>query len=118
MTYLRIDGIEYEATFDGRMSDYEWDNRESKTINIAMNYEEAKELLVDDVQWFIVSRTLVPVIDPETGKPTGETEEVVEVYDNSEFCFAGDIIDHRDGTLSCKMGKETPLEEAYEIIYG
>lgn len=118
MTYLRINGIEYEATFDGRVQDYEWDNRESKTIHVEMDYDFAKNLLVDDVQWYIVSRTEVPIYDPETGLPTGETEERVEVYDNSDYSFAGDIIDHRNGKLSCKMGKETPLEEAYEIIYG
>ena len=39
-------------------------------------------------------------------------------FDNSEFCIAGDLTDHRDGTITAKMGKLTDLEEAYEIMFG
>ena len=43
------------------------------------------------------------------------TVEIVQVnekeeYNNSDYCIAGDIIDHRDGTLSVKMGKPTDVE--------
>ena len=39
-------------------------------------------------------------------------------YDNSDFNIAGDVTDHRDGTMSIKMGKATDLEDAYELLYG
>ena len=37
-----------------------------------------------------------------------------EDYDQSEYCFAGPITDHRDGTFSVVMGKKTELEELRE----
>ncbi len=33
-----------------------------------------------------------------------------EDYDQSEYCFAGPITDHRDGTFSVIVGKKTPFE--------
>ena len=32
--------------------------------------------------------------------------------------MAGDITDHRDGTITVKMGRLTALEETLELIYG
>ena len=37
-----------------------------------------------------------------------------EDYDQSEYCLAGPITDHRDGTFSVVMGKKTELEELRE----
>ena len=37
-----------------------------------------------------------------------------EDYDQSEYCLAGPITDHRDGTFSVIMGKKTELEELRE----
>lgn len=34
------------------------------------------------------------------------------------FNIAGDVTDHRDGTVSITMGRMTDLEEAYELLYG
>ena len=34
----------------------------------------------------------------------------VEEYDNSDCCLAGDVTDHRDGTITVKMGKPTAAE--------
>ena len=39
-------------------------------------------------------------------------------FDNSDFCVAGDVTDHRDGTVTVKMGKLTALEETLLMIYG
>ena len=33
-----------------------------------------------------------------------------EDYDQSEYCFAGPITDHRDGSFSVIVGKKTPFE--------
>ena len=40
----------------------------------------------------------------------GKMDIVIDKLDE----IAGDIVDHRDGTLSIKMGRLTELEEAYE----
>lgn len=107
--YCKINGTEYPAiSFFGKLNDSEWDNRATKTITLEMTYTQAMELFADGCSWSIVDRW----VDEATG------EEVVEEYDNSDFFVAGDVTDHRDGTLSIKMGRETDLEEAYELLYG
>lgn len=44
------------------------------------------------------------------------TTEVVNEYDNSEYSLAGDITDHRDGTVSIKMGKPTEAEASAATV--
>lgn len=116
MTYIKINGTLYHATISGRVMDTEWENRESKAITLEMDYATASALFVDGLAWSIVQEREEPVID-ENGEQTG-TETKTDVYDNSEYSLAGDITDHRDGTVTCKMGKLTELEEAYEIMLG
>lgn len=107
MLYCKINDVEYPAiSIHGRMKDDEWDGRESKTIHLEMTYAQAVELFVDDIHWYIVTTT------------DTYPEAVTGTFDNSDFSLSGDITDHRDGTLSVKMGKLTDLEEAYEILYG
>ena len=117
MIYVKINEIEYPAAISGNINDKAWDNRASKTINLAMSYEQAMELFVENAPWSIVERHIVDVLDEE-GNPTGETTENVVEHDNSEYCVAGDVTDHRDGTLSIKMGKLTELESALELLLG
>ena len=74
-----------------------------------MTHAEVAALLSDNTPWSIVQRDMVDVLD-EQGQPTGETKEVINEYDNSEYSLAGDITDHRDGTISIKMGKPTETE--------
>lgn len=116
MTYIKIRGALYPAEINGRMQDNEWDNRESKAITLEMDYATASALFVDGLAWSIVQEQEVPTRDNE-GNRTG-TEVVTDEWDNSEYCLAGDITDHRDGTITAKMGKLTDLEEAYEIMLG
>lgn len=116
MTYIKIAGVQYTAKINGKLRDAEWDNRESKAITLEMDYSTASALFVDGTEWSIVERHEVPVYDEneiQTGTEIQETE-----WDNSDFILAGDLIDHRDGTMTVKMGKLTELEEAYEIMLG
>jgi len=99
MTTVKIGGTEYPAAVSGKVSDAAWGGRSSKTIRLTMTAAEAAELFVDDVPWSIVTDTV-----------TDEDQEAREEYDNSEYCVAGDITDHRDGTVSVKMGKITAGE--------
>lgn len=113
MIFVKINDTHYPASIDARVSDREWDGRESAAITLAMTYEEAAELFVDDAEWSIVNQADSYV--DESGETV--TPDPVE-YDNSEFCIAGDITDHRDGTVTVKMGKLTDLEETLAIFYG
>lgn len=111
--------ILYPAVITGRMADKEWDNRETKAITLEMDYATANTLFIDGVIWSIVMEHPVEIkeIDDE-GNTTTKTIIETEEFDNSEYSLAGDITDHRDGTLTVKMGKLTDLEQAYEIMLG
>lgn len=119
MIYFKTGDTEYPASIAGKMTDREWDNRESKAVTLEMTYAEAAALFVDGLSWSIVQREAVPVYDAQ-GNDTGETTEQVQQWDNSDYCVAGEITDHRDGTVTCKMGKKTAsdvlaeLEAAYD----
>lgn len=121
----------YPAEVFGRITDYDWDNRNSKSIHATMEFDTAKTLFQNDTPWSIVmdcTRTVQQV--DEAGNPvfnTDETgnqipafvqEEYQEEYNNDEYCVAGAITDNRDGTVDIKMGMMTDLEKAYSVIYG
>lgn len=113
--YIKVNNTEYPATVNGLNNDRAWDGRDTKTITLTMTHDEAAALLPDNTPWSIVQRDIVDVLD-EQGQPTGETEERVQEYDNSEYSIAGDITDHRNGTVSIKMGKPTETENAKATV--
>lgn len=125
--HVKVNGVEYPATVDGSLRDSSWDGRDTKTVHLEMEAEVAKELFQDDTPWSILTRWTVeaprvdeegePVFD-EDGNPIIDQVEQEDEFDNSDYRFAGDVIDHRDGTCSVKMGRPTDLEEAYELLYG
>lgn len=106
MTYIKINETTYPATINGYKPDRSWDNRESKAITLEMTHAEALELFVDGLAWSIIHQPN-SYTDPETGETV---TPAAEEYDNSEYCVAGDITDHRDGTITVKMGKYTNEE--------
>lgn len=113
--YVKVNNTEYPATVNGNLVDRNWNGRDTKTIYLTMSYDAVAALLPDNTPWSIVQRETQDVLD-EQGKPTGETKEVVNEYDNSEYSLAGDITDHRDGTVSIKMGKPTEEESAKATV--
>lgn len=113
--YIKVNNTEYPATVNGDRADRTWDGRDTKIVTLTMSHDEAAALLPDNTPWSIVQRETQDVLD-EQGQPTGETKEVVNEYDNSEYSIAGDITDHRDGTVSIKMGKPTEAENAVGAV--
>ena len=107
--YVKVNNTEYPATITGILKDREWNEREVKNIRLTMTATDAAALLPDNTPWSIVQRETVDKLDND-GQPTGETEEVVNEWDNSAYSLSGAITDHRDGTVSIKMGKPTESE--------
>ena len=114
MIYFKANNTEYPADIAGKVTDRDWDGRASKSITLTMEYTAASQLFVDGLSWSIVQRDTVPVYDKD-GNPTGETEEQVQEWDNSDYNVAGSIADNRNGTCTCKMGKKTQLETEQEL---
>ena len=110
-TYVEINGNQYPAVITGRLNDKDWDNRESKAVKVEMAYADALNLFVDDVDWNIVQDIeVMHEVEGEDGEMVMKPVIEQEVYDNSDYCIAGDIIDHRDGHVTVKMGKPTAAE--------
>lgn len=107
--YIKVNNTEYPATVNGVNNDRTWDGRDTKTVTLTMTATEAAALLPSGTPWAIVQRDMVDKLD-ENDMPTGETKEVVNEYDNSKYSLSGDITDHRDGTVTVKMGKPTEAE--------
>lgn len=101
MNYVKINGVLYPATIFGRMQDKDWNDRESKSITLDMDYATAIGIFVDGLAWSIVHQ-------PDEG-------DAME-YDNSDFYVAGAITDNRDGTITVKMGKKTADEMLNELM--
>lgn len=107
MTQVQIGGSLYPAAVTGRLQDAAWSGRESKEITLSMPYADAAALFINGAAWSIVL---------DTEQADGTT--VQETYDNSAFSIAGDLTDHRDGTVTVKMGKPTELENALALLLG
>lgn len=113
--FIKVGGQEYPATLIYNYKDRNWDMRETQTVQLTMPYAQAAVLLTTSTPWFNVTREQRDVLD-ENGMLTGQTEEVVTEEDMSAYSLAGDITDHRDGTVSIKMGKPTEAENAVGAV--
>lgn len=125
MTYVSIAGKQYPATITGRLNDKDWGGRASKAIKLEMSYAEAIELWTEGAAWSILTeeRVMRPKVDEEGNEIFDENGELImveteelEEFDNSDYSVSGDIIDHRDGYVTVKMGKKTELELATEYV--
>lgn len=113
--YIKVNNTEYPAAVNGVNNDRTWDGRDIKIITLTMAYAEVMALLPDNTPWSIVQRETVDKLD-ENDMPTGETVEQVNEWNNSAYSLSGDITDHRDGTVSIKMGKPTETESAVGAV--
>lgn len=128
MTYIKLNEHLYPADrIIGAVMDAEWDYRESRSITLTMTYEEADSLFVDNIAWSIVNTTTskklrvdangATVLD-SNGQVIYDDSVKQEEFDCSDYCVAGALTNNRDGTITVKMGKMTPLEQAYELLLG
>lgn len=110
--YVEVNGTQYPASISGRLHDDDWNGRDSKSITLETSYEEAAAIFSNNTQWSILQehQELIDIINEETGEITQEWRNIPEIYDNSEYCIAGDITDHRNGKVTIKMGKPTAEE--------
>lgn len=113
--FIKVNGQEYPATCIYNYKDRNWDMRETQTVQLTMTYAQAAALLPSGTPWSNVFRETKDKLDND-GNPTGQTEEVVTEEDMSAYSIAGDITDHRDGTVSIKMGKPTETESAVGAV--
>ena len=113
--FIKVNGQECPATLIYNYKDLNWDMRETQTVHLTMPYAQAAALLPDNTPWSNVFRETKDKLDND-GNPTGQTEEVVTEEDMSAYSLAGEIVDHRDGTVSIKMGKPTEAETAKATV--
>ena len=113
--FIKVGGQEYPATCVYNYKDRNWDMRETQTVHLTMPYAQAAALLPSGTPWSNVFRETKDKLDND-GNPTGETEEVVTEEDMSAYSLSGVITDHRDGTVSIKMGKPTEAESAVGAV--
>ena len=105
-TYLKANNTETPCEAAEHYRDSAW-GRPTCTVTIKASAAEVAALLPDGAAWSLIERE--DVLD-ENGMPTGQT--VDHERDMSEYSLSGDITDHRDGTVSIKMGKPTETENA------
>lgn len=113
--FIKVNGQEHPAACIYNYKDRNWDMRETQTVHLTMPYAQAAALLPSGTLWSIVFRETKDKLDND-GNPTGQTEEVVTEEDMSAYSLAGDITDHRDGSVSIKMGKPTEAENAVGAV--
>ena len=127
MIYVKINDTLYPATITGEDKDWNWGERPSKSITVEMSHAEADALFVDGAAWSMVERVEVrkPKLD-ENGFPVFDASGMVVVdgteireteQDCSDYDLAGELIDHRNGKITAKMGKHT-AEELLAVIMG
>lgn len=127
MIYVKINDTLYPATITGEDKDWNWGERPSKSITVEMSHAEADALFVDGAAWSMVERVEVrkPKLD-ENGFPVFDASGMVVVdgteireteMDFSDYDLAGELIDHRNGKITAKMGKHT-AEELLAVIMG
>lgn len=109
-TILKANNTETPCEAAEHYRDSAW-GRPTCTVTIKASAAEIAALLPNNAPWSLIERE--DALD-ESGAPTGQT--VDHERDMSEYSLSGDITDHRDGTVSIKMGKPTEAENAVGAV--
>ena len=93
--------------------------RESLRVTVYGTAEEIKETFANGVHWYIRNE-LLSSPDPETEadeeREQEQEPEEIRCYDQTAFCLAGDVVDHRNGRVTFYMAKKTAAEVAIEAL--
>jgi len=84
--------------------------RQWRAITVIATVEQAKATFISSASY--TRQWDQPVYDT-SGQATG-SETMTEAMD--AYCVAGDLVDHRDGTVTVYMGKKTEIEIYQETI--
>lgn len=109
-TYLKANNTETPCEAAEHYRDSAW-GRPTCTVTIKGSAAEIAALLPSNAPWSLIERE--DALD-ESGMLTGQT--VDHERDMSDYSLSGDITDHRDGTVSIKMGKPTEEESAVGAV--
>lgn len=109
-TILKANNTETPCEAAEHYRDSAW-GRPTCTVTIKASAAEIAALLPNNAPWSLIERE--DALD-ESGMLTGQT--VDHERDMSEYSLSGDITDHRDGTVSIKMGKPTEAESAVGAV--
>lgn len=109
-TFLKANNTETPCEAAEHYRDSAW-GRPTCTVTIKASAAEIAALLPNNAPWSLIERE--DVLD-ESGMLTGQT--VDHERDMSDYSLSGDITDHRDGTVSIKMGKPTETESAVGAV--
>lgn len=109
-TILKANNTETPCEAAEHYRDSVW-GRPTCTVTIKGSAADIAALLPNGAAWSLIERE--DALD-ESGMPTGQT--VDHERDMSEYSLSGDITDHRDGTVSIKMGKPTETESAKATV--
>lgn len=109
-TYLKANNTETPCEAAEHYRDSAW-GRPTCTVTIKASAAEIAALLPNNAPWSLIERE--DALD-ESGMLTGQT--VDHERDMSDYSLSGDITDHRDGTVSIKMGKPTEEESAVGAV--
>lgn len=118
MVYIEINNERYAVKrFNEMMEDYEWDRRKTCHATVELDYETAKNLFKEDMEWSLVTvETYLTMVETEDGMEP--KENIVENSRSlSEYSMVGDMTIHRDGLLTVVMGQPT-AEELLAILLG
>lgn len=107
MASVKIGGLTYPAEVITKANDKSWDGRNTKYITLKMTNADAEALWVDGVKWSTIQTNV-------THDAFGDPEITQLELDCSEYNLAGNIINHRNGTLTVVMGMMTDLEVVLE----
>ncbi len=100
--------VETEPPIFSRRFHVGGEQRDTVRVTVTAAYSDVLESFLSGATWAIRQFE----INPDTGAPTEEYTD----YDKSEYCVAGDIVNHRDGRITVYMGKKTEAEQLRDAL--
>lgn len=106
--FISVNGVDYECACRLLVDHDNGIDRNVALITVPLEYEIANALFVDNV----TLELKVPDRDART------YEQIYRTLDLSDYRLVREIIDHKNGASTVKMGMLNDLEKLIEITYG